>query len=102
VLRVLDGDRSELTLLGCRLILGHRDISFDCHAVLVVSGFGLTSHAIKLELLMKGRDAGDILPIGAQINRPFRAISQREHPKQESDLAHNGPCHFPVALLGLP
>jgi hypothetical protein len=82
VLRVLDGNRSELTLLGRRLILGHRDIAFDCHAVLVVSGLGLTSYAIKLELLMKSRIAGHILPVGAQKNCLFGAVRQREYPKQ--------------------
>ena len=68
MLRVLCGDRGELALFGRRLILGHRDISLDRHAVPGVSGVGLTSYAIKLELLMKGGIAGHILPVGAQIN----------------------------------
>ena len=82
MLRALSGKRSKLALLGRRLFLGHRDIPFDCHAVLVVPRLGLAGYAIKLELLMKGRVAGHILPVGAQINRPFGAIGQREHPKQ--------------------
>jgi len=83
VLRILGGNRGELTLLGRCLLLGHRDIAFDGHAVLVVPRLGgLAGYVIKLELLMKGRVAGHILPVGAQINRFFGAISQREHPKQ--------------------
>lgn len=80
--RVLGGDRRELLLLGRRLILGYGDISLDCHAVPVVPGFGLAGYVIKLELLMKGRVAGEILPVGAQINRLRGASSQRQHPKQ--------------------
>ena len=82
MLSVLRGKRGELALLGRRLFLGHGDIPFDCHAILVVPRLGLAGCAIKLELLMKGRVAGHILPVGAQINRPFGAIGQREHPKQ--------------------
>jgi len=82
VLRVLAGNRSELTLFVCRLLLGHRDIAFDGHAILVVSGLSFTGYAIKLELLMKSRVAGHILPVGAQINCLFGAVRQREHPKQ--------------------
>ena len=81
MLRVLGGDRGELALFGRRLILGHRDISLDRYAVPGVSGVGLTSYAIKLELLMKGGIADHILPVGAQINCFFGAIGQREHPK---------------------
>ena len=82
MLRVLGGDRGELALFGRRLILGHCDISLDRHAVLGVSGLGLTGYAIKLELLMKRGVADHILPVGAQIYGFFGTISQREHSKQ--------------------
>ena len=83
MIRVLGGNRGELALLCRRLFLGHRDISFDRHAVLVVPRLGLAGCAIKLELSMKGRVAGHILPVGAQINRrPLGVTGQREHPKQ--------------------
>jgi glutaminase len=72
----------ELALLGRGLIFGHRDIAFDRHAVVVVSGLGLANYAIKLQLLMKSGVAGDILPVGAQINCLRGATGQREHPKQ--------------------
>ena len=88
MLRVLGGDRGELALFGRRLILGHRDISLDRHVVPGVSGVGLTSYAIKLELLMKG---GIALPVGAQINCFFGAISQREHPSNKATLRMTPP-----------
>ena len=55
MIRVLGRNRGELALLCRRLFLGHRDISFDRHAVLVVPRLGLAGCAIKLELSMKGR-----------------------------------------------
>ena len=82
MLCALRGDRSELLLLGRRLIFGYGDISFDCHAVFVVPRLALADCAIKFELLMKGRVGGHILPVGTQVNRLFGATRQREQPKQ--------------------
>jgi hypothetical protein len=42
----------------------------------------LTGYAIKLELLMKRGVVGHNLPVGAQINGFFGAISQRQHSKE--------------------
>ena len=48
VLRVFGGERSELLLFGRRLILAHWDISFGCHAILIVPRFALAGHAIAI------------------------------------------------------
>jgi len=83
VFGVFGGDRGELLLLGRRPILGDRDIPFDGHAVPVVPRFGLADCPIKLELLMEGGVAGDILSVSAQIRRRLcGACRQRQCPER--------------------